>query len=355
MRKLILFGIVVFAFIYTDAQEYRDKDFIGSITYLNVRLVNVRLNYLFPYSSDSDKNWIFKNKIKKISYLKNGELEQTTQYFEDGNNSEMIFKSGATFKTSKDKNLLTSLAYQNDREIYTQWEKFDFNGQLIETKLQNSGSPDITTSKIYYADGRVVKTENFLNDKIQNIYENFYEKKLFTKHVSIYLSGNRQPGQTRELENTVYQYDKNNNCISIESKQYFGESINRHYFKYDDKNNLLEENYIVDDGYGITKKKGSIHYTYDSQGRATKVVEVSNNKKSVAEISYGENNKVKSITVTGDKNCSSSYFPIFFYYEKMKAVYDFKYDYKGNLIEYTAMVNGQLNNKAEYIIEYYPS
>ncbi|AZA79118.1 hypothetical protein EG347_17160 [Chryseobacterium sp. G0186] len=355
MRKLILFCVIVFTFIHTYAQEYRDKDFIGSITYLNVRLVNVRFGYLFPYSGDSDKDWILKNKIKKISYLRKGELEQTTQYLEDGTETDTIFKSGATFKTSKDKDLLISLAYQNDREVYTKWEKVDSSGRLIEIKLQYSGSPDITTTKIYYADGRVVKTENFLNNKIQNVYENFYEKNLFIKHVSTHLNGNRQPGQPRELEDIVYQYDKNNNCISIESKQYFGEQISRHHFKYDDKNNLLEESYIMNEGANTTKKEGSILYTYDSQHRATKVVEVSNNKKSVAEISYGENNKVKSITVTGDKDCYSSYFPIIFYYEKMKAVYDFKYDHKDNLIQYTAIVNGQLNNKAEYIIEYYPS
>lgn len=355
MRKLILFYAIAFTFMHTHAQEYRDKDFIGNITYLNVRLVNVRLGYLFPYSVDSDKGWIFKNKIKKISYLRKGELEETAQYFEDGNNSEMIFKSGSKFKTLKEKGLLITKAYQNDREVSTKWTEFDSSGRLVEIKEQYLGSSDITTTKIYYADGRVVKTEIFFNNKIQNIYENFYERKLFTKHVSTHLSDNRQPGQTRELENTVYQYDKNNNCISIENKQYFGESISRHYFKYDDKNNLVEENYIISDGLGTKKSEGSIQYTYDGQHRAIKVIEIRGNKKSIAEIIYEENNKVKSITVTGDKDSYSSYFPIFFYDENMKAVYNFKYDHKDNLVEYTAMVNGQLNNKAEYIIEYYPS
>ncbi|KMQ66105.1 hypothetical protein ACM46_00635 [Chryseobacterium angstadtii] len=353
MRKHILFCLTVFAFIQTYAQEYRDKDFIGSVNYISIPLVNVRFRYLFPYNGDSDKDWVLKNKIKKISYLRKGELEQTTQYLEDGNEAEITFKSGARFKASKDKDLLTGKSYQNDREISTKWQQFDPGGRLVEIREQYSESPEITVMKIYYSDGRVVKTESFLNNKIQQKYDVFYEKNLLTQYISTHLSANRKPGQTREFENIVYRYDQNNNCISIENKHSFGEITSSHYFKYDDKNNLIQENYILDVGPGTTKKEGTIQYTYDNLRRATKVVEVRDGKKSIAEIHYGENNKVKSITVTGDKDSYSSYFPIAFYFEKMKTVYDFKYDHKDNLIEYIAMTNGNLDNKAQYIIEYY--
>ena len=86
MHKNILIWVCLLFFTRSYTQKYNDKDFIGFINYKQIPLVNVNFNpLLFDYVLNRAPEWYSKNKIKKITYLLDGQFNQSVQYLEHGN------------------------------------------------------------------------------------------------------------------------------------------------------------------------------------------------------------------------------------------------------------------------------
>lgn len=354
MHKDILIWVCLLFFTRSYTQKYNDKDFIGYINYKQIPLVNVNFNpLLFDYVLNREPEWYSKNKIKKITYLLDGQFNQSVQYLEDGNVVESNYSGGSKYITSKNKNEIITTQYNNNKEIFIISNKIATDGKLIRIKNQYATSKnDSTVTKFYYENNRIIKKEQYFNNKIQRKSEFKYGKNVLTSMINTDYVTQVQPGQTHESENVVYKYDDNENCISIERTHYFGILKNKHSFTYNNQHKLIKENYVLDVGMGSQTNEGEIEYVYDDKNRINKIFEKNKQKASTADILYGENNKVILITINCS-SCYSTYFPINFYPGKMTNVYSFKYDGKGNMIEMNNTVNGELRNKTQFIIEYY--
>ncbi|MCW3162011.1 hypothetical protein [Chryseobacterium oryctis] len=355
MGKNILIWFCIVFFVQSYAQKYSDKDFIGYVNYTNIPLVNVRFNpLLFDHVLDREPEWYSKNKIKKITYLMDGQFYQSFQYSRDGNVVESNYEKGSKYLTSKNKDEIITIGYNNDKENTIVSKKMTPDGKLLRIKSQYATTKnDSTINKFYYENNRIVKKEQYFNNKIQRKSEFKYDKNLLVNMINMDYAIQVQPNQTRESDNIIYKYDSQNNCISIEGVRYFGVLKDRHFYKYSSKNKLLREDYILNEGKGSEINEGSIEYAYAEKDRLSKISESNKSKASVTQIIYGDNNKVKSIIINCDNGCYSTYFPINFYPGKITCVYDIKYDDKNNMIEINNTLNGQLKNKSEYIIEYY--
>ncbi len=353
-NKNFFLCLFAFLFVQTYAQKYHDNDFSGYVNYTNIPLVNVRFNpLLFDYVLNREPEYYSGNKIKKITYLLDGQLSQSVEYDKDGNVKESFFKSGSKYLTSKNKDEIVTIEYINNKENFISSKKITPEGKLIRIKNQYAVSKnDSTVNKFYYENNKIIKKEQYFNNKIQRKSEFKYDKNLLINIVNTDYVVQVQPKQISESENITYKYDANGNCISIENINYFGVLKNKHFFTYNNQNKLVKEIYSLNEGVGSQVDEGFIEYGYDNKNRVSKIIEKNKQKASSAVILYGENNKIKSVTINCD-SCYSTYFPISFYPNKMINIYDFKYDEKENMIEMSNTINGELRNKTEFAIEYY--
>lgn len=355
MKKIILILISICCYLNCTAQKYEAKDFIGYTNYINISSVNVRFyDLLFEYPINQDKTWISKNKIKKISYLFNGKVFQSQNYFEDGSIAKSEFDSGSSYVYTKNGKDILITEYHNKKEFSTTLEKFSNDGKMIERKSQfSNGQKNAKILKIFYIDDKVVKTEQYFNDKIEYKNEFTFSADLLKNIIKTDYKVEVQPKQTRENENVTLKYDDNNNCVEIVNVKYFGQLKNTHLFKYNAKNNLVEENYALNEGKNSTKEIGIIKYEYDNENRISEIIEEQEGKGSIININYALNKKIEKLVISSSTKAFSSYLPFSFYVGKNKKVFDFSYDNKNNLIEIKEFFNGDLDNSKQFLIEYY--
>lgn len=353
MKKNILIILICFSYAVSYAQTYQIKNFIGYVNYMNLPEANFRNKDLSFFIEMDNPEWISKNKIRKISYLKNGVLEQENQFFDNGDTQSSLYNSGTVYQTSRKGNDYVTQEYNKDKVISMYYRFFKPNGELDRTKKQFAGAKDSTVNKFTYSGNMIVKTERFFNNKIQSKYEFEYKNGKLVHMTNTDFKIELKPNQTREAEKVIYKYDTNNNCISVENIKFFGNLKDSHSFVYDVNNKLIREDYTLSEGSPSSIQKGIIEYSYYKNGKLSKVVEANNSKKSTLIFDYNEDGKISSVNITGDQRATSSYMYLGLFTDNINKKLNIKYDKKGNIIEVLTFVNGELTDKVNYNIEYY--
>jgi hypothetical protein len=353
MKKNILIILICFSYAFSYAQKYQVKNFIGYVNYMNLPDANIRNKDLSFFIDMDNPEWISKNRIRKISYLKNGVLEQENQFFDNGEKQVSLYNSGTLYKTSKQGNDYVTQEYNRDKVASIYYKFFKSNGALDRTKKQFAGAKDSTVNKFTYSDNRIVKNERFFNNKIQSKYEFEYKNGNLVQMTNTDYKIEVKPNQTKEAEKVIYKYDENNNCISIENTKFFANLKDSHSFVYDVSNKLIREDYTLSEGSPSSIQKGIIEYNYNKNDKLSMVVEVNNSKKSTLIFNYNEDGKISSVNITGDQKATSSYMYLGLFADNMNRKLNVKYDKNGNIIEVLTFVNGELADKVNYDIEYY--
>lgn len=268
MQRKILLIISIFVFITfsqtTNAQSKKKSDaefhglrgkvnYVKEIDVIEKKFIGlftiVRENFAYDYYFNTNGN------LTKILRIEDGNITNQTLYkYDDRNNQRFLIYT------------------QEDKDKDTIENVYDENGVILKTKGNLFGNSEykyddkvvlqsITTSS---SDG-LFYIENYLIDKNGNPYECVRINK-----------------DNKMVERTTYDFDDNGNLLKTE--YYNGNQflVNTTIKKYNDKNDIIEENfneYKRDYEYTSTFK-----YKYDSRGNWIKKTE------------YNEEGKIVKIT-----------------------------------------------------------
>ncbi len=229
------------------------------------------------------------------------------------------------------------------REIHTSTSKFNPKGNLLEY-TSTEGDDTVQDHHIHF---KAVKNTYKYDDNGVLVSNNRYNGNGQLEDSASYkvdARGNRIDWNTYKGDGTLewnYNREYDNQGNLLESSEYYrGKLKNRHTYKYDDKLNIIEENFF--DGEGRLKLKEV--FTYDDKKNITEVVDYNHNGNFQSRYTYKFDERGNQIEERAYDNEKSNKYKLLLtkydsennpievnqYAENGKLVYHCKLDKRGN-------------------------
>ncbi|MCD6013286.1 MAG: hypothetical protein K0Q79_3148 [Flavipsychrobacter sp.] len=245
------------------------------------------------------------------------------------------------------------------REIHTTTKKYNTRGNVLES-TSTEGYDTVEDNYVHIKAFR--NTFKYDNNGVL-VGHNQYNGNGKLEDSTLYqvdVRGNKEDWNRYKSDGTLEwnhntEYDNQGNRIEW-SEYYRGKLKNRHTYKYDDKKNIIEENFY--DGDGRIKLKEV--FSYDDKGNMTQVIDYNQNGNYQSRYTYKYDSKGNVVEEKAfDREKSTKYkmlvtkydaednpIEVIQYGENGKVVYQCKLDKRGNhTLDVTYDKNGKLIEK----------
>lgn len=364
-------------------------------------------NGQFASTETGAEKSLLKGKVKSISMSPEAakSLDYRCTYFKFNTNGYLLeqhvigdrIKKIVNTYDVKDR-LITKLVYRADGSIYTLTNKYNLNGNLVES-YEDKGAHSKREINHYNEEGKKIRTDFVINnepesynrfkyDSVGNVIQvrTYKSDTLVTTESWKYNDSNKITEHIKGSLKETFQYDGNN---LMREDTWLSDNHSYFVYEYDDYNRKIQERYYSSDrvlrskidfeynNENICIKKSTTNYTDDSSITETSEINYNDtgkelqskrtnsrglfastyryNNDKLADYEFRINGKVASTRKydSAGKEIERNEYSIKESSTIPVSTERYNYDQTGNIIKQTTLKKGKLDSIAEFKIEYY--